>query len=72
MLGLKLEKKEIKLKLENVKAEVLYHKYRNVDVNTLLISFSKKRRIISTMNGYNEVHFVANSYQPDESPTDHC
>ena len=65
-MGLKLEKKEIKLKLENVKAEVLYHKYRNVDVNTLLVSFSEKRRIISTMNGYDEVHFVANSYQPDE------
>ena len=49
-----------------MKAEVLYHKYRNVDVNTLLISFNEKRRIISTMNGYDEVHFVANSYQPDE------
>ena len=59
-----MEKKEIKLKLENVKVEVLYHKYRNVDVNTLLVSFKEKRRVISTLNGYNEVHFVANSYQP--------
>ena len=65
-MGLKLKKKVIRLKLQNVKAEVLYHKYRNVDVNTLLISFNEKRRIISTMNGYDEVHFVANSYQPDE------
>jgi len=61
-----MEKKEIKLKLENVKAEVLYHKYRNVDVNTLLVSFKEKRRVISTLSGYNEVRFVANSYQPFE------
>ena len=59
-----MEKKEIKLKLENVKAEILYHKYRSVDVNTLLISFREKRRIISTLSGYGEVCFVANSYQP--------
>ena len=61
-----MEKKEIKLKLESVKAEVLYHKFRNVDVNTLLVSFNEKRRLISTLNGYSKVRFVANSYQPDE------
>lgn len=65
MDGSKLEKKEIKLKLENVKAEILYHKYRNVDVNTLLVSFKEKRRVISTLSGYDEVRFVANSYQPN-------
>ncbi|PVX24427.1 MAG: hypothetical protein CW691_07605 [Candidatus Bathyarchaeum sp.] len=59
-----MEKKQIKLKLENVTAEVLYHKYQNVDVNTLLVSFNEKRRLISTLNGYDEVRFVANSYQP--------
>ena len=61
-----MKKKEIKLKLENVKAAVIYHKFQNVDVNTLLVSFKEKRRLISTLNGYDEVHFVANSYQPDE------
>ena len=60
-----MEKKEIRLKLENVKAEVLYHKYLNVDVNTLLVSFKEKRRVISTLSGYAEVRFVANTYQPD-------
>lgn len=64
--GSKMKKKEIKLKLENVKAEVLYHKYRNVDVNTLLVSFREKRRVISTLDGYRKVRFVANSYQPLE------
>ena len=61
-----MEKKEIKLKLENVKAAVLYHKFQNYDVNTLLVSFKEKRRLISTLNGYDKVRFVANSYQPNE------
>jgi adenosylcobinamide hydrolase len=59
-----MEKKEIKLKLENVKAEILYHQFQNVDVNTLLVSFNEKRRLISTLDGFREVSFVANSYQP--------
>ena len=56
--------KEIKLMLENLEAKVLYHKYRNVDVNTLLVSFKEKRRIVSTWEGYKKVHFVANTFQP--------
>jgi adenosylcobinamide hydrolase len=59
-----MKKKEIKLNLKNVKAEVLYHKYQNFDVNTLLVSFNQKRRVISTLDGYREVRFVANHYQP--------
>lgn len=59
-----MNKREIKLKLENMKAEILYHTYQNVDVNTLLISFSKKRRVISTVDGYKKVRFIANHYQP--------
>lgn len=65
-LGTEMERKQIKLKLGNVKAEILYHKYQNVDVNTLLISFNQKRRVISTLDGYREVRFVANHYQPSE------
>ena len=59
-----MKKREIKLKLEDVKAEILYHKFQNFEVNTLLVSFGEKRRILSTWDGYREVSFVANSYQP--------
>lgn len=59
-----MRKKEIELNLENVKARVLYYKYRNFDVNTFLVSFREKRRIISTLEGYRKVKFVANAYQP--------
>jgi adenosylcobinamide amidohydrolase len=66
IVGANMETREIELELEKVKAEVLYHQYRNVDVNTLLVSFNHKRRLISTVDGYREVRYVANSYQPDE------
>ena len=59
-----MKRREIKLKLENVKAEVLYHKYQSFEVNTLLVSFGEKRQILSTWDGYKEVNFVANTYQP--------
>jgi adenosylcobinamide amidohydrolase len=61
-----MNKKEVKLNLKNVKAEVVYHSYQNVDVNTLLVSFNNKRRIISTLDGYRKVRYVANHYQPLE------
>ena len=31
-----MDKREIKLELKDVKAEILYHKYQNFDVKTLL------------------------------------
>ena len=59
-----MKRKEITLNLENVKAEILYHRYQNFDVNTLLVSFREKRRILSTWEGFKDVSFVANTYQP--------
>jgi hypothetical protein len=57
-----MKKKEIKIHIENIKAEVIYHKFRNVNVNTLLVSFGEKRRVISTLDGYKKVSYVANAY----------
>ena len=59
-----MNRKEITLNLEDVKAEILYHMYQNFDVNTLLVSFREKRRILSTWEGFKDVSFVANTYQP--------
>jgi adenosylcobinamide hydrolase len=59
-----VKRREIKLKLEDVKAEIVYHTYQGFDVNTLLVSFGEKRRVLSTWNGYRKVSFVANTYQP--------
>ena len=59
-----MKSREIKLKLEDVKAEIIYHKYQGFDVNTLLVSFGEKRRVLSTWDGYRKARFVANTYQP--------
>jgi adenosylcobinamide hydrolase len=59
-----VKRREIKLKLGDAKAEIVYHKFQNFEVNTLLVSFGEKRRILSTWDGYREVSFVANTYQP--------
>jgi adenosylcobinamide amidohydrolase len=59
-----MKKREIPLKLEGTRAEILYHEYQGFEVKTLLVSFEEKRRVISTWNGYKEVSFVANVYQP--------
>jgi adenosylcobinamide amidohydrolase len=59
-----VKKREIKLKLDGVKAEILYSEFRNFEVNTLLLSFGEEHRILSTWDGFREVSFVANTYQP--------
>lgn len=59
-----MKRREIKLPLNDVKAEILYHTYQNFNVNTLLVSFKETRRVISTWDGYKQVNFVANSHHP--------
>jgi len=61
-----MRSRNIKLSLSGVNAKILYHSYLNFDVNTLLISFSEPHRIISTIDGYRQVRFVANHHQPFE------
>ena len=60
-----MHSREIRLLLENVKAEILYHIYQKYEVNTLLVSFGAKRRVLSTWEGFKIVRFVANSYHPN-------
>jgi len=60
-----MEKRLIDLKIEGTKAEIIYHKYRNCDMKTLLVSFNEeKRRVLSTWDGYRLVKFVGNVYVP--------
>jgi adenosylcobinamide amidohydrolase len=63
-LGTEITEKRISLTLEGTKAKVLYLNYAGFDLNSLLISFSEKRRILSTWDGYRKVKFVANNYLP--------
>ncbi|MEM2953177.1 MAG: adenosylcobinamide amidohydrolase [Candidatus Bathyarchaeia archaeon] len=56
-----MDKKAVNLGLKEVRAEIIYHKYKKFDIKTLLISFEgEKRRVLSTWDGYRKVKFVAN------------
>jgi len=59
-----VEKKKISLNLKDTKAEIFYHSFREELVKTLLITFSEKRRVLSTLEGFKEVRFVGNHYNP--------
>ncbi len=59
-----MNEKEITLKLEGTKAKVIYHTFKGVKQNTLLVSFEEKRRVLSTLDGFRDVKYVANAYIP--------
>jgi adenosylcobinamide amidohydrolase len=60
----KLGEKRINISLDEVDAKIIYHLYEDLKVNTLLVSFNEKRRVLSTLDGYKEACYVANTYTP--------
>jgi adenosylcobinamide hydrolase len=60
----KLNEKRINVSLDEVDAKIIYHLYEELKVNTLLVSFHEKRRVLSTLDGYKEACYVANTYTP--------
>ena len=44
----KLSEKKISIALDEVEAKVIYHVYKGFKLNTLLVSFREKRRVLST------------------------
>jgi len=59
-----VKERKIELELGGIEAKIVYHAYKGVELNTLLVSFGEKRRVLSTLDGYKEVKFVANTYTP--------
>jgi adenosylcobinamide hydrolase len=60
----KWKEKKIALALEGVEAKVVYLTYEGFELNTLLVAFGEKRRVLSTWDGHREVKFVGNIYTP--------
>jgi len=60
----KLSEQKINISLDEVNAKVIYHIYKSFKLNTLLVSLGEKRRVLSTLDGYKEVPYVANTYTP--------
>jgi adenosylcobinamide amidohydrolase len=59
-----MDEKKIPLKLNGIEAKIVYHTYEGFDLNTLLVSFGEKRSVLSTLDGFKRVAFVANNYTP--------
>ena len=58
----KWKEKNLSLALKDVEAKVVYLTYEGFDLNTLLVSFEGKRRVLSTWSGLRETKFVGNVY----------
>jgi len=59
-----MKEKKIKLELDGIEAKIIYHTYEGFDLNTLIVAFGEKRRVISTFEGHKIVTFVGNNYTP--------
>lgn len=59
-----MKNREINLGIEDIKAEIIYHKFKDIIVKTFLVSFDTKRMVLSTLEGFKEVKFVGNHYNP--------
>ena len=61
-----MREKEVKIDPEWAKAKILYHTYDEFEVKTLLISLRDKHRVLNTREGFKEVDFLVNHYNPRE------
>jgi len=55
---------KLPLKLKDVAVKVVHHRYDDITLNTTLVSFPTKRKILSTIDGLKQVQHVANVYLP--------
>lgn len=56
---------KLNIELKEANARVVYHKYEEINLNTTLVSFPEKRRVLSTLDGIKHVNNVANVFVPD-------
>jgi len=61
-----MNRKEIALNLEGVRAEIIHHYFKDTKIKTFLLSFCKRRRVLSTLEGFKKVRFVGNHYNPPQ------
>jgi adenosylcobinamide hydrolase len=67
----KFREQKLNVHIDGVDARVVWHKYDGVLLNTTLVSFGEKRRVLSTINGFKRVSYIANVYVPKELTDTH-
>lgn len=61
-----MKNRKINLDIEDIKAKIIYHHFKNIEIKTFLLSFGNRRRVLSTLEGFKEVKFVGNNYNPPQ------
>lgn len=61
-----LRQTNLSLRLYGVDARVIYYSYAGIELNTTIVYFKQKRKVLSTLDGVKQVHFIANTYVPLE------
>ncbi|MGD6853347.1 MAG: adenosylcobinamide amidohydrolase [Candidatus Bathyarchaeia archaeon] len=57
-----MQEKKVPLNIEGADAKVIHYSYEGFKLNTLVITFAEKRRILATWEGYVEANRVGNMY----------
>ena len=52
----------VRIDIEGINAEIVYHLIDNGEVKTLLVDFGKKRKVLSTISGFHKLRYAANHY----------
>jgi len=61
-----MKSKKISLDLKGTEGKIIYHQFEEIAIKTFLVSFADKRKALSTMEGFKEVKFVGNHYDPPQ------
>jgi len=59
-----MKKRVLKIGFTGIKGEIIFHEFKEVPVKTLLFTFSEKRRVLSTRDGFREVKLVGENSCP--------
>lgn len=59
-----MSSRKINLNLKGTKAKIIYHQFKDIRVKTFLVSFTSKRKSLSTMEGFKKIKFVGNHSTP--------
>lgn len=61
-----MNSRKVNLNLEETDAKIIYHYFKDVEVKTFFVSFAVESRVLSTLEGFKEVKFVGNNYNPPQ------
>jgi hypothetical protein len=57
-----MQEKKVPLNIEGVDTKVIHYSYEGSKLNTLVITFTEKRRVLATWEGYVEANRLGNRY----------